>query len=359
MKTKNFFQTGMLIAIFAIIVQTTEAQIHTWRVNNNPSYVQGVGNGLCTHCDTSLTNVVSNLAQAGDTVYIEPSAIAYNTITLNKKLHLIGNGFHLGNTSNTTNDSLQANPITSSVKGIKIDQGSDGSIIEGLRFSNGGNYEVEIHSVNNIVFRRNHVDNIDINLKGSIMNNILITQCYVEGQDVFANSGIQNISNLTFSNNYFSGSFNLTYGQTNLTGFVVNNNIFDLGFVEVKNCHFYNNILATGTFNQTTTGNNVEYNSAVLANALPTGNNNLNSQSTSLMFMGGNNYERKWQLNCNNVNVCGTGLLGNDRGMYGGPTPYKLSGIPTVPSIYILQSPSSSVLQGQNINVKISSRTNN
>jgi len=72
------------------------------------------------------------------------------------------------------------------------------------------------------------------------------------------------------------------------------------------------------------------------------------------VFVGEGSTDGQWQI-LEGGPADGTGTFGTDIGMFGGNTPYILSGIPKLPTIYEFTSPSnvSDVLP---IQVKIKSR---
>jgi len=76
------------------------------------------------------------------------------------------------------------------------------------------------------------------------------------------------------------------------------------------------------------------------------------------VFVGstGQSTDGQWQLKEGSPAI-GAGLSGEDCGMFGGNTPYHLSGLPNIPSIYKLSMPSTS--NGNTLPVTISVKTNN
>jgi hypothetical protein len=69
----------------------------------------------------------------------------------------------------------------------------------------------------------------------------------------------------------------------------------------------------------------------------------------------GNSTDGQWQLKTGSPAI-GAGLSGEDCGIFGGNTPYHLSGLPATPSIYLLSSPAAS--NGPTLPVTISVKTN-
>ena len=358
MMLKFSIKMVLLCFLFGSIFLTSHAS--KWRVNNNPAYIQGAGGGFCTNCNTNL-QIVVNSASIGDTIYLEPSSQTYGNVTLNKKLTIIGNGYFLGNFP--MNDSLQHHVDYSILNGLILDNGSSGSTITGIYFTYQFPYEVKLERVSNIKFVRNYVST-DFTIHGDTLNNTYISQNYfADGHYVRqSNSLAQTITTLNFSNNFISGPLLFADGVDNMTLMKITNNTFyNNNTHEFKNAEFFNNILVQGALATWTTNNNVHHNIANSINGLPIGTGNVNNVAMNFFVTtpSSTNIDRDWQLNCTSSNAaCGTGVGGVNMGMFGGTTPYILSGIPSVPSIYILKTPTLSVLQGGNIDINISSRTN-
>lgn len=53
------------------------------------------------------------------------------------------------------------------------------------------------------------------------------------------------------------------------------------------------------------------------------------------------------------------GAVATDCGIFGGSTPYRLSGIPSVPTIYALTSPQGTIPAGNTVQINLSTRSNN
>ena len=103
--------------------------------------------------------------------------------------------------------------------------------------------------------------------------------------------------------------------------------------------------------------NNVYFNN--ISDGTLFGNANGNQQnvtSASLFTQAGTvNEDAYWKLKAGSPAI-GAGYGGVDCGAFGGPNPYKLAGIPNVPTIYQLTVPPTGTT---NINVTISTKSNN
>jgi len=77
----------------------------------------------------------------------------------------------------------------------------------------------------------------------------------------------------------------------------------------------------------------------------------------SIVFVGpdGNSTDGQWQLERGSP-ALETGINGEDVGMFGGSSPYMLSGIPSLPHIYFLSAPSvGSATDGLQVRLKVKS----
>lgn len=283
-------------------------------------------------------------ALAGDTLYLIGSPNNYITsrVYITKRLVILGPGYFLNENPDTQVTTLSAYLFFGGTCTEVIDfaSGSEGSIVMGLTIA--GRIKV---SVNNIMIKRNlftdgqpGCNDPRITISGS---NVFIVQNYVwgagQGTGILVNSGFTNI---TINNNFL---FNYCYGcgggivSLNAAGssLEVSNNIFT-GGISVSNSLVQNNIFLTNN-NFTTTGSIVRNNLHVF-NSLPAGNNNTNGVSTTSIFEGPGSTDGQWKLKTGSLAI-GVGFNGVDCGMFGGPEPYVLSGIPPIPTIYSLTAP--------------------
>lgn len=314
-----------------------------WRVNNN--------NGVTA--DFTGLQAAHDGASAGDTIYLESSPTSYGGLTCTKKLAIIGTGYFLDQ-----NTDLQAFTLTSKATQIVFNAGSQGSSVEGIEFAwyNGGAYPIYIY-VNDIVIRRNkfsgdYFTNKDY-YKGTVYiyngaSNILITQNY----GITINSNSTSIG-LLISNNYI---FNV--GLADNTVAILKNNIFN-GTISTYNSNISNNIMTAGSL--AGTGNLISNN---IGNSTQFGNTNGNKQNVDAgtIFEGTGSYDGAYKLKSGSPAIGAgygsTAATPVDCGIFGGTTPYKLSGLPAIPSIYFFTNqPVGS--NSDPINVQVKVRSNN
>jgi len=276
------------------------------RVNNNgydPDY-------------TTLAAAVA-AATAGDTIYVEGSVIEYAGGNIAKKITVIGPGYFL-----SENPSTQATKIDAKFSSdISFITGSAGSTIMGCHLASVG------VKASNISIRRNLIDgNI---LIGAAVSNISILQnC---GNSILAGDYDKPMTNSVISNNFL---YQISAASSS-GSMVITNNIL-LSNISVYNSNIQNNIVAYSYGGiAESTGNNISYN--LMAIAGTNSNHNQYSVDMTAVFVDFNgvnhSYDGKWQLAEGSV-AKGAGSGGVDCGLFGGSTPYVLSGIPDLPHIY-------------------------
>ena len=93
----------------------------------------------------------------------------------------------------------------------------------------------------------------------------------------------------------------------------------------------------------------------------PAGNGNQQNKAWATIFNLTGSYDGKYSLKSGSPAI-GAGTLGagtTDAGIFGGATPYRLSGIPPVPTIYALTSPQGTTPAGNIVQINLSTRSNN
>ncbi len=319
------------------------ANATSWRVNNNPAI----------DADFSTFEAAVAGASAGDTLYMEGSNFTYGECVLTKPLVLIGPGFYL-----TENDSTQVSNLEANFVRFTVDSTASGSQIYGCEF----NDRVYING-SNIVFARNWV-------YGESSYGIGI---YVgEANDVVNCSIIQNLCNnikggyysydpvahnTLIANNIIYGNINFNDNATN----VIFNNIIK-NVVDVHNSIVKNNIRLSGGIPgfKVNTGNIFEYNLTNYATP-PPGTGNVGGIDPIEVFADyeetlGFSTDGKWHLKEGSPAI-GAGENGTDCGVFGGTSPYILSGLPAVPHIYEAIVPTSgSAASGLPVTIKVKSQ---
>jgi hypothetical protein len=328
-----------LVLLTLTISMYSVCQAKSWRINNNV----GVQADFTTFFDAVQAAAVTN----GDTLYIEPSATVYgtNSITVNKRLVVLGVGYFL-NPSNVTfpgNTGLQETRESSQIAFFRIGNGANGSYFAGLSFAN--IYFNGSATDLNVVFERN-VFGSGINFENGNNNKVTIRKNFFVNCGIGNNNSGVTIADFTCENNIFYDF----WGSVNLTQLTGSNNIFRNNSIyrasagnTLVNCYVANNIFGTngaGIFTNSTVKNNLFQTNQTLP---PTATNNLVSQSADDVY-GPHSNAASPDLNvmipasspAKAAGLTVGSVTSPDCGAFGATDPYKLSGIPAIPTIYSL-----------------------
>lgn len=321
-----------------------------WRVNNTPGVV----------ADFNTVAAAVAAAAAGDTIYIEGSATNYSGATVNKKLTFIGTGYFLSGTN--SNPGLQANGNNAYIGSIFIDSAGSGSVFLGLAGLNFHNANPAGFGADNITISRCQLINISLYYTpaaGTIGDGWNINKCHIGT----INGNIGAMRNWNVSNNIFTGGLDLsnTAGSNN----VIRNNVFRSSIV-LYNAYFANNIIYYDpNFTNVVVKNNLAIGNPANFVSYVGSNGNSAGHTDAQMFQGltGNSTDGQWRLAASSPAI-GAGLtvgavVSPDAGAYGGPDPYRLSGIPNIPAIYSLTVPASIPSGSNSMNINFSSKNNN
>lgn len=326
-------KTRYYLTVLCLIIGLSSVDAKVIRVNNlEPS-------NPAENTFSSLEEAY-NSAVSGDTLYIEGSNVAYGSLTIAKRLVFIGPGYFL-----SENEGLSANKLEATVHTFTLANGSSGSKIMGLSFSQNNLARINL-SVGNIeiigcYFIRNGA--IDVNL--SNLENLVVQGNYFSSGafSMSTLSSFQPPKNFLFSNNIVEGNFSM--GKDNSTG-TITNNLFRGSNVSFwvgsnANLQIHNNILLSTNLTNVVmpeqTGSNISHNISVSTQFLSTNNNQPNTTEADIFVTGENTLDGKYRIRTGGP-ADKKGKDGMDIGPFGGPRPYKLSGIPDLPVIYDLSS---------------------
>ena len=284
---------------------------HLIRVNNNAG----------ADPDYTTLQAANDAASNGDTIYIEGSTTEYAAADISKRLIIIGPGYFL-----TENDSTQANGLEATFQGaIEFAQGSAGSIITGCSFNWYGGIEI---AVNDITVARCNPYSIN---STADLNNILIVQNYVRNIISFSHK----VTNSIIANNIVHYGISASSGSGPLQ--IINNIIIYSSHISAFNSSIANNIISNISGDiSVNTGNTITNNIFAKTGTNANGNiYNVNMANVFVDFSGSLNYsdDAKWKLKTGSPAI-GAGVSGVDCGVFGGSTPYVLSGMPNLPHIY-------------------------
>ena len=341
---------SILIAVVTIVSNVAFAKI--WRVNNN----------IGVNANFTTLQTAHDGAASGDTIFLESSATSYGSLNSSKKLVMIGTGYFLGQ-----NPGLQAFALPSYVDAITFNTGSEGSSIEGVSTSTSA---INVY-VNNIVIRRNYLGTANDNINpdyicGAIniysgASNIFITQNFA--LTISSNStsiGILISNNfISFHSYYGEGATNNCINLNPTTVAIIKNNIFRRGTITAYNSNVSNNIMYAGFFGGS---GNLISNNISGGTQFGTADGNKASVDMTTVFQITGSFDAAYKLKAGSPAI-GAGYGSTNQspvncGIYGGSTPYVLSGIPAIPSIYFFANqPVGS--NSDPIDVQIKVRSNN
>lgn len=311
----NFRTIFTAMVIVAMMTATCFAKV--WRVNNN----EGVD------ADFTTLQEAHDGAESGDTLYVAGSLNSYGDLTLTKTLYIFGPGYFL-----SENPETQANLLFAKTGEIKFDKtdysSSEGSLISGISSSPPSSSHSMYVNVNNITVRRCYVFG-QITIYASNIN--ILQNCVRD--DVFVGSGFNNI---IISNNIIGNNNDDDLVADSSSSAIITNNVI-YGRLSVYNSSLSNNILRAGSFSGS--NNTFSYN---IGNSDQFGieNGNQSNVDMTTVFVGeeGNSTDGQYQLKQGSPAI-GAGYDGVDCGVFGGLTPYILSGLPAIPAIYFFISP--------------------
>jgi hypothetical protein len=329
----------IILAVCLAVLTVVNSSAKIWRVNSA---------GLPADFTTIQGAHDATTVLAGDTLHIEPSTISYGALTSTKKLIIIGPGYFLNE-----NAGQQANPTTATIGRLLLTPGSEGSIITGLTIIDANSHG--IHTGNITVSRNNFAGGYIYLLgNGGSYSDVIISGNYGINKVTFSNSSTSTVTNIFILNNVVT-----TFDLTSQFSGTIANNVIESSNLKLSNFIIKNNICRDVQWQAVFVGSNntISNNISAANGGLPAGSGNLNGVSMGTVFVGlsGNSTDGQYQLKVGSPAI-GAGLSGEDCGIFGGSTPYHLSGVPATPSIYLLSAPAAS--NGPTLPVTISVKTN-
>lgn len=328
---KQFYVALILLCVsFA-----THAKI--WRVDNRPGQM----------ADFTDLQPAHDAASAGDTIMVSGSPTTYSGISFTKMLVCIGPGYLLSQNYAELPNRHSAF-ISPSYGNVLFSAGSAGTSFIGFS-SEGQDSRINVRA-NGIKIER---------CRGFLVtfeagaNDFLLTSCYqirIDNSAAVSGGVIRNslIQQVRIHENTIA---------------VITNNIITSPIVTVslQNQSINGNILLHALsveFSGSSMSNNIDARTGG-GTAFGSGNGNLGNVDPNTLFVGlaGNSEDGQWKLKAASP-AKGVGQGGTDCGIYGGITPYVLSGLPPIPVITkIINSGSGS--NTVPLNLKISVKSNN
>ena len=181
-------------------------------------------------------------------------------------------------------------------------------------------------------------------------------QNFIAGSAFYSIYASSNCSNIIIANNYIQNSHDrITYAiySPETSRLIISHNTIHRD-ITVHNSFLDNNILQSGTF----TGTSNSYNNNICNETqFGTENGNISDVNMSLVFVGEGSTDGQYRLREDSP-ARGAGTGGTDIGMFGGSSPYVLSGIPDIPSIYSFSGPATGTNAG-GLTVRVKAKSNN
>jgi len=335
---------------FSVLWLYSTGNAKIFRVGYNGPKITGV--------DYADLQSAHDAASVGDTLMFYPGN--YNISLATKRLVYLGFGYFLsGEGSNPAQQMLTGDCSVD----LSLLATASGSVFEGIQSLSVRSYFQE--NVNDIVIRRCNASLGIFNYTGSTCNNWQISQC----------------ARASFSGAWFGGkATNFRFDNCIIDGFSAGGSSEHTGlfnqciFVGGLGMDFFNNglIVQNSILYQSSLSNfsNSIFQHCMFSQANPgiTGNNNLfnvdfSPGSINAVFTGyplnvsGETNDGKYKLKPGSPAI-GAGIGGVDLGIFGGSNPYRLSGIPSIPSFYKLEASSINATTNP-FTVTFSTRSNN
>lgn len=288
-----------------------------------------------------------NKVSDGDTLYVAGNIGNYGSLTVSKKLVIIGQGYFL-----PENNAPQVNKFSSKL--YDVDIRSSGSQLVGMEIN--GSLRI---NASNILIKRNHIISSEkeaiilnsLNSSALCVDHLSIEQNFIESNHLGiiygAIAGITS-EQIFITNNFISTKYTAV-SLLNIRNVAVANNTIK-GNLSLSDANIYNNILMNNgstlnlrnCFFQRNIG--IDYNQFEGDNKIAIFNQ---------IFVDTGSPDGMYQLKESSP-AKGYAVNGDDCGMFGGDEPYLLSGIPPIPTIYEAQvAPSGNNMDGLTVKIKV------
>jgi hypothetical protein len=382
-----------LVIIIIVLLSSLQTSAKIWRVNNNPSLDGDVLQPSTLFDNTN--NATNPEAASGDSVYLEPSATAYNGFNVNKQVVILGYGYFLNE-----NTGLQANANNSKVNSsIDFLAASAGSSISGVHVDG----YIYCTNVSNISITRCFIQYLYLTSYTANATGIRLDKCYIRYQlfdasfSAAVTSVTVNIENCIFSDTTNNATTGIDFNNK-VRGLLRNNTFNQCGQIYCYNFYIANNIVVGNTnFGDVTqSGNNIYRNNilsypsnatnAFVTNTVPN-SGNIFAQNMAPVFVGtpdnvfvsGSTYNNRVDKTGStlegrfDLKAGSPALLAGESGTtfgaatvttpacgaYGATDPYRKGGFPAIPRIYSLTVPATVPNGAANMTISVSSSSNN
>ncbi len=330
----------------------------------------------------------------GDTLHVEASATPYSAVNFSKVVVIIGNGFFLGGVG--SNPGLQQDVNSSIINGdcnfFSSNSGA-GAPNTGAGANLGAkmmgivvNGTLRLRNVSNILVTRCRLASIVFKNYGTTAGvmgngvNVRFTKNFVSaGVSSTGFTGTPSLDvifeNSIFSSAFGAGSFSINLPNT-VKGLFRNNVINESGGFGLSIDNFYvtnnifsnaNSFLSSGNVNNIYK-NNIFVNSSAGNGVVNGVDGNITGVAVTNIFATNPNTgtgDSRFQILNAVTNPANNGgetigvVITPDCGAFGATNPYKLSGIPAVPTIYNLLIPSAVLTGTTTMQISVSTKGNN
>lgn len=308
-------QRGLLraVALTSVVISVFAAEPRVLTVDNNPGAVAMFSDIAAAY----------QAAEEGDTLLVAGSPTTYGTITLRKRLHIIGAGYFL------TENGIPGVSRDSSTLNISFDgtetNSASGSTIVGLS----GTFQSSAKA------------------SGVIIDKCHITTSFFDGQVTIrrsycADSTLVLRASESSVRNSILVSLNLQAENCTVSNCVITGVLQAWPSTSISSCIF-TSASTPESFAQNVKGS-VSHCIAIGGDFLPAGGDNIENAAFESVFVSTGildpNFspDGKWRLKAGSPAI-GAGVAGTDIGAFGGPSPYVLSGVPALPRVTRLVVP--------------------
>jgi len=337
---------------FIIVLLVVTGLFHAWgqqiwNVNNLNSGIKS---------DFTTLQAAIDSAAVGDIIYLQPSPTQYSGATIRKKLTIIGAGYNIpDNVDYTEIRTYTASAKTSS---ITIDDGGEGSVIVGLEV----NGCINLDSVDNILIQRNKIiDCVSINESFNVLINGNYFSTSYSGGNIDINN---NCSGVNVNNNIVAVTSNHNVSISSSSSGDFKHNIFLGHTSSIQNSTLSYNIFLGSSIPSFTTNAANDNIFTSSSNSIPSTNRTgIKSDSIFVGYptQGVYSLDSRFHLLPEISPALSSNLGTGDNlhaGAFGGSSPYKLSGIPFIPTITEIIAPATGTsAAGLPISIKV--RANN
>lgn len=188
---------------------------------------------------------------------------------------------------------------------------------------------------------------------------IRFNKCYIVSGFSFSTF---TFADLEITNCIFNTSLNTS--SANVLSALIRNNLFTSSVV-IQNAYFANNIiLSVGSGGLTATNCVVRNNISQFAGVFPVGNGNQSAPSNDVtrIILNTGTTDGRFRLSPTSIAIGAGETVGGvtpDVGPFGTADPYRLSGIPPIPTIYALTAPATVPAASTSMSITLSTRSNN